>query len=438
MGKLKDLLLHPEELFPTFRMYNLQKRSFQLPKDPDRAFCFNILNQVSRSFAVVINQLPESLQDAVCLFYLVLRALDTVEDDMSIPINEKLRLLRNFHKLIQDPAFSLTFGTDHYRLLLEDFPKVHRVLMRLDEKLLKVILDITDRMGHGMALFIEKEVISEEDFSEYCFYVAGLVGVGLSKLFANTGLETEKLKDSDDLANHMGQFLQKTNILRDYLEDIMEEPAPRMFWPKDIWSLYAKQLEDFKDPQNRSKAVKCLNHLLLDVLRHMPHCFEYIEMLKTPSIFKFCAIPQIMAIGTMSLCFDNGGVFEGVVKIRRGLTCRIFDSTQSMKDVYYWFRYFLLQMERKLPKAELEESVRQKGYELIKKNLKLCNDGLSKPEYKSSSLLSSYWIVAIAILALVNGWMFHQQGNALVFNPTMISINIVLICLLFAFDSRVG
>jgi len=25
----------------------------------------------------------------------------------------------------------------------------------------------------------------------------------------------------------MGLFLQKTNIIRDYLEDIMEEPAPR-------------------------------------------------------------------------------------------------------------------------------------------------------------------------------------------------------------------
>ena len=33
----------------------------------------------------------------------------------------------------------------------------------------------------------------------------------------------------EGLANHMGLFLQKTNIIRDYLEDISEEPAPRSF-----------------------------------------------------------------------------------------------------------------------------------------------------------------------------------------------------------------
>ena len=44
-----------------------------------------------------------------------------------------------------------------------------------------------------------------------------------------------------------GKFLQKTNIIRDYLEDINEEPAPRMFWPKEIWGEYAEKLEAFKD-----------------------------------------------------------------------------------------------------------------------------------------------------------------------------------------------
>jgi hypothetical protein len=37
--------------------------------------------------------------------------------------------------------------------------------------------------------------------------------------------------------------LQKTNIIRDYLEDINEIPKSRMFWPREIWSKYADKLE---------------------------------------------------------------------------------------------------------------------------------------------------------------------------------------------------
>ena len=40
------------------------------------------LTQVSRSFAAVIRQLPEDLAWDILVFYLVLRALDTIEDDM--------------------------------------------------------------------------------------------------------------------------------------------------------------------------------------------------------------------------------------------------------------------------------------------------------------------------------------------------------------------
>ena len=119
-------------------------------------------------------------------------------------------------------------------------------------------------------------------------------------------------------------MLQKINIIRDFLEDIEEEPAPRyhppppfkhlcdfcfcclgllpvasaarhqticiashsphagpamslhvahmvclsrMFWPKEIWGLYGEALADFKEPSNASQAVQCLNHMVTDALR---------------------------------------------------------------------------------------------------------------------------------------------------------------------------
>lgn len=38
----------------------------------------DMLVKTSRSFAMVIQELGDELRDAVCIFYLVLRALDTV------------------------------------------------------------------------------------------------------------------------------------------------------------------------------------------------------------------------------------------------------------------------------------------------------------------------------------------------------------------------
>ncbi len=45
----------------------------------------------------MIQTLPEEIKDAICIFYLVLRGLDTVEDDMAIPNDKKLPMLKEFH-----------------------------------------------------------------------------------------------------------------------------------------------------------------------------------------------------------------------------------------------------------------------------------------------------------------------------------------------------
>lgn len=76
---------------------------------------------------------------------------------------------------------------------------------------------------------------------QYCHYVAGLVGVGLSKLFSASKLEDPEVGQDTELANSMGLFLQKTNIIRDYLEDTQEG---RAFWPQEV-SLHSQILSSF-------------------------------------------------------------------------------------------------------------------------------------------------------------------------------------------------
>lgn len=58
-----------------------------------------------------------------------------------------------------------------------------------------VVEDITKRMGHGMAHYATAGINVETtaDYDEYCHYVAGLVGLGLSEMFSACGFECKPI-----------------------------------------------------------------------------------------------------------------------------------------------------------------------------------------------------------------------------------------------------
>ncbi|GJP46249.1 hypothetical protein CLOM_g5555, partial [Closterium sp. NIES-68] len=136
-----------------------------------------------------------------------------------------------------------------------------------------------------------------------------------------------------------------TNIIRDYLEDIEEEPAPRMFWPRAVWGKYAQRLEDFKDVgANGPAAVRCLNDMVTTALSHAPDCLCFLAQVHDAQIFRFWAIPQIMAMATLTLCYNNIQVFQREVKPRLGLAARVMDQTWSMADVRSFYHGFALEL----------------------------------------------------------------------------------------------
>ncbi len=312
----------------------------------DKAFCYAALAKVSRSFAVVIQQLPEKLKDPVCVFYLVLRALDTVEDDMQLPLDKKLLLLESFHEKLEDEKFFLEGVGDHndYRVLLKNYPKVTRMFKTLDKNSRRTIIQITAEMGKGMADFSQKEIETLADFDLYCHYVAGLVGIGLSGLFVASGLEKLSLNHRGRRSNAMGLFLQKTNIIRDYHEDLY---ADRTFWPGEIWRQYASNLDDFAKAPESENALACLNRMVTDALRHIPDCMDYLGQIQDEKIFRFTAIPQVMAIATLAKLYNNHRVLRGVVKVRKGLAARLMVYNVDLNKVHAYFEKGLRQIEKK-------------------------------------------------------------------------------------------
>ena len=347
--------------------------------DDDWKYAYTALCNVSRSFALVIMELRPLLRHPICVFYLVLRALDTIEDDTSVHPSTRRELCIKFWTFLHhspptshtsppttnpssstpssstSPWSSDQFGTAHEKDLCRNFPIVLRCFQSLDPNFQRIIVDITRRMGRGMADHIHHvSCDSTADYDLYCHYVAGLVGIGLSQVFATSTCEHPSVAEKTHLSNSMGLFLQKTNIIRDYLEDINDG---RTFWPAQIWSQYGNDLADFKDPANRKFALAVLNHMITDALRHVPHVIEYMSHIHSQDIFNFVAIPQVMAIATLAECYNNGAVFERVVKIRRSKTAQLVLSTRNMDAVYKVFFQYARTMLQKLephdPNAEI-------------------------------------------------------------------------------------
>jgi farnesyl-diphosphate farnesyltransferase len=364
--------LRLDEVVAMFRVkYQWANQTVALRDDQeDLKYIYDVLPAVSRSFAMVIIQLHPQLRDAVAIFYLVLRALDTVEDDMAVPVEEKKKIMTTFHERLYESDWSIGgIGEGRERELLEKFPCVSREFQKLKPEYRDVISDITVRMAGGMIHYFDNKVVTLENYDHYCHFVAGLVGHGLTRLFSVSGLEDPAIGKDMTLANSMGLFLQKVNITRDYFEDIIEEP-PRAFWPKEIWGQFGETLEEFRLPENQTRGRQCLNAMVANALRHIPDCLDYMATLHEPSVFLFCAIPQIMAIATLAALYNNVSALTVKCKISKGATCKIIVNSTSMPSLLQQFEGFVAQIEDALQEED-------PSYDACRRSLQLARERIA-------------------------------------------------------------
>lgn len=307
----------------------------------------------SRSFSLVIQELHPELLLPVTLFYLILRGLDTIEDDMTIPLDRKIPLLRNFQDILEKENWNFNENgpSEKDRELLVHFDVVIAEFKLVKPVYKKIIKDITEKMGNGMADYaINAEhnvngVNKILDYELYCHYAAGLVGEGLTKLFVESGLANSALLQQPDLAESMGQFLQKTNIIRDVREDFDDG---RKFWPKEIWSKHVENFEDLFSLGHRPKALNCCSEMVMQSLCNVNDCLLYMAGIKDQSVFNFVAIPQAMAIATLELVFRNPKIFETNVKITKGDACQLMiESTQNFQSVCKIFQRYAQKIHKR-------------------------------------------------------------------------------------------
>jgi farnesyl-diphosphate farnesyltransferase len=215
-----------------------------------------------------------------------------------------------------------------------------------------IIKDITDKMGNGVADFARKVVFADagvntvKEYDFYCWYVAGVVGERLTRLFVEAGLGETTLIDHFHLHKSIGLLPQKNNIIRDVREDYDDGRRFR-FWPKEIWSKQVDNFEDLFERENLELALNCSSEMVLNALGHVSDCLSYLVGLHEQSVFKFCAIPQSTVMATLELCFRNPELFLRNIKITKGDAFQLMvESSQDLDRVCKIFCRYVRQIQQ--------------------------------------------------------------------------------------------
>lgn len=299
----------------------------------DWEYAEEMLDRVSRTFALNIKILGKKLRKPILLAYLYMRMADTIEDDQFLSAEEKISLLKKFSQ-------ALNFGGKNVNEFVNSLPKswkdsekadralccnaaiVLPLLSEYSEPVVNAIKKGVEEMCNGMAEFVEKQekrtdnwftIECEADLDRYCYFVAGLVGNMLTKLFCLNGknFNEKRQKKLRELSVSFGLALQLVNIIKDIQEDSLRKVC---FVPIEFFRKHGiKSVQEFFSPkfsQEKKNLVigeltkKAKRHLLdaKNYIKHLPR-FEYRMRL-------FCLWPSLMAADNLRVIGDGSIIFE--------------------------------------------------------------------------------------------------------------------------------
>ena len=241
----------------------------------DDDFQSKMLGGVSRTFALTIPQLPAVLCRVVSNAYLLCRIVDTIEDEPDLSGVRKNYFCQQFLRILEDARnpepfsrqlcaslSSRTLPAEHE--LIRNVPRVIRITRSFPEPQREALQGCIRTMAQGMGQFqlrAEKHGLQNlDDLDQYCYFVAGVVGEMLTRLFCLHSPEIAKNRDAlMALAISFGQGLQMTNILKDVWEDYQ---LGACWLPRETFAEEGFDLSDLTTARNRQGFERGIRRLI--------------------------------------------------------------------------------------------------------------------------------------------------------------------------------
>lgn len=324
-----------------------------------------LLQQVSRSFALTIPQLPSSLRRAVTNAYLLCRIVDTIEDDENLSLDRKRFFFQEFIQVMKGQAAAKQFGGALYpclsgrtlpeeRELVRSTPAIIQTTLTFTEKQQAAIMRCATIMAQGMLDFQESKspqgLKDLSAFNRYCYHVAGVVGEMLTELFCEYSAEISRDREKLlNLAVSFGQGLQMTNIIK----DLWEDTAHGACWmPQNVFQKVGYDLKDLASGQSTEAFGEGVAVLIGLTRSHLQNALLYTLMIPRheTGIRKFCLWAIGMAILTLRKINKKRNYKSGQeVKIsRRSMKAMILVTNATLGSNFLLKRLFGL-ITRGLP-----------------------------------------------------------------------------------------
>jgi len=307
-------------------------KNFQIDlHGPDREQQF--LQQVSRSFALTIPQLPSGLRERVANAYLLCRITDTIEDEVNLRLEEKKRLFQEFMTVIDGDRTAEDFIGDlaprlngstlpAERDLVLETGAVVRHYRRFSPQQRAIIRRCLSIMSDGMLHFQQIKLLTGlpdlGHLEAYCYAVAGVVGEMLTDLFCDHSRETAVHRGFlFQRAASFGQGLQMTNILKDMWED---RECGVCWLPQDVFRRSGCDLRRIDKNAYTPQFGRGLVELIAIAHGHLVQAMAY--ALRIPpsesGMRKFCLWAIGMAVATLQNIYRLPQYVSGAeVKINR-------------------------------------------------------------------------------------------------------------------------
>ncbi len=280
----------------------------------DARFQAAMLQDVSRTFALTIPQLPPGLRDVVGNGYLLCRIVDTIEDDPDMSSAQKRRFCTLFAQVVARRADPAEFARGLDAVLAPTVPPAERLLVRETGRVIAIADGFTPGqrkaletcvaiMADGMAEFQERKdpagLPTLADMDRSCYHVAGVVGEMLTRLFCEY---SPRMRRDEDrlmaLAVSFGQTLQMTNILKDIWEDRRRGAC---WLPQDVFARHGFALADLDRGPGDARFGQGLAELVGVARAHARDALAYVLLIPREEVGlrNFCLWALGMAVLTL-------------------------------------------------------------------------------------------------------------------------------------------